>query len=351
MFIPAGRKYESCYLSDHLGNVRVVARPYGRAAQRVQEDHYYPFGLLMPYTRYASSTSTINRLLYNGKELQDEIPGLRCYDYGARFYDPQIGRWHSVDPLAEKYPFLSPYAYCNNNPIRFVDPDGCEFTDDAWKWVNKLIDEVNSRQASHNAKIAEKQAKIDAGGLSARQEKRLNRQIENLKSQNTDLERVRGEVATLAASDQVYNVVESSSQNEPGIEIAYTSFNYSTKALDITISPGAGLGLFSHELRHAYQFDQGLASFGAPQTMGGSFLLDKTDELAGYMRQGMFGSNEGITSINNLPARYKSLPNGPVDVNNFSFQGKKLTDMNQYELKHLSKIMNQAFRYNGKTYY
>jgi RHS repeat-associated protein len=73
------------------------------------------------------SASEANRLMYNSKEKQDyTLNGLELgwYDYHARFYDPAIARWHTMDPLAEKTYGWSPYRYAFNNPVRFVDPKG-----------------------------------------------------------------------------------------------------------------------------------------------------------------------------------------------------------------------------------
>jgi len=111
-------------LKDHLGNVRVVFVENGSSgnAYITQENHYYPFGMEFN-GNWAKNQSVKNDYLYNGKELNTEI-GLNWSDYGARFYDPVVGRWNGVDPLANAMPSWSAYSYTFNNPILFIDPNG-----------------------------------------------------------------------------------------------------------------------------------------------------------------------------------------------------------------------------------
>src|SRR5690606_23744776 len=94
----------------------------------LEENNYYPFGLKhQGYNEIANSyrNEAAEKYKYNGKEFQDELD-LNWYDYHARNYDPALGRWMNVDPLAENSRRWTPYNYAYNNPIFFVDPDGMQ---------------------------------------------------------------------------------------------------------------------------------------------------------------------------------------------------------------------------------
>ncbi|MOA00392.1 hypothetical protein D3C78_1197510 [compost metagenome] len=92
--------------------------PSTGTARVIQEDEYYAFGL-----RKGVTSSSNNRYLYSGKELQES---LGQYDYGARFYDPVIGRFHVIDDLAENHYNLTSYHYVMNNPLLYIDPLGLD---------------------------------------------------------------------------------------------------------------------------------------------------------------------------------------------------------------------------------
>ena len=155
------------YNQDHLGNNREVVDSAGVVRQIT---HYYPFGTpyadpstilnasLQPY-KYnfsiergkrkpaCSSEREKNRPEVNGKEL-DRMHGLDTYDYGARQYNPVTARWDRMDPLCEKYYSISPYVYCMNNPVMFLDPDGRTVEADSLSQMN-IINTVTPEEAEY----------------------------------------------------------------------------------------------------------------------------------------------------------------------------------------------------------
>ena len=115
-------------MRDYLGSVRTVlditrdtAQVSDPALAILEQDDYMPSGIRVNLAALAYDPS--NRYRFNGKE--EQVTGnVGLTDYGARFYDSSVIRWTTPDPLAEKYYSTSPYAFCNNNPVNFVDLDG-----------------------------------------------------------------------------------------------------------------------------------------------------------------------------------------------------------------------------------
>ncbi|SEH39988.1 DUF6443 domain-containing protein [Chryseobacterium culicis] len=105
--------------TDHLGNVRLSYAKNGAGTEIIEENNYYPFGLKHEGYNTLLGNPAYN-YKYNGKELQEN----GMYDYGARMYMPDLGRWGVMDAMSEKYRRHSPYNYAVNNPVMVIDPDG-----------------------------------------------------------------------------------------------------------------------------------------------------------------------------------------------------------------------------------
>lgn len=134
---------------------------------------------------YFSINPMARKYKYNGKELQDEL-GLNFYDYGARNYDPALGRWMNVDPMAEKYYQISPYVYVANNPLLYIDPTGMTIED-----PDKIVEK---QKANLNSSKKNLQGIINSGGMT---EELGNKFIEFF---NNNLD----EISDIEKSDQVY---------------------------------------------------------------------------------------------------------------------------------------------------
>ncbi len=143
-------------IRDHLGSTRlafsdlnddglIIVSDDPQTNELLQEHHYYPFGMEFegPWMMHPIRESAYQ---YNGKELNEDLE-LEWLDYGARWYDPAVGRFSSIDRFAEDFAYQSPYIYGGNNPIKVIDING----DSAWVVTNSWTEEQISNYQSYAA--------------------------------------------------------------------------------------------------------------------------------------------------------------------------------------------------------
>ena len=215
---------------DHLGNVRVSYKrgPTGQL-EITDKNSYYPFGMnILREEKAIFGTASMYNYKYNDKELQET----GIYDYGARFYMPDIGRWGVVDPLAETSRRWSVYTYAFNNPIRFIDPDGRTGQD----WIKMVDPKTNQTTMTYDANIKTvDQAKeagyanVDSVGATG--------EIKNGNGDITHTLNANGSVTNLANNSSAYG-----SSNIDGIEVNALDNRGSFWSFSANFAFGGGAG-------------------------------------------------------------------------------------------------------------
>jgi len=243
-------------LTDHLGNVRSVVA----GTTVAQNTDYFPFGL-------AHTTANLdkNKYLYNGKELQNENIAGKSFnnlDYGARFYDPTIARWNVIDPLAEKYYGLSPFAYCANNPMKFIDPDGRDWKNTEDKEIAK---QLQQQAASRDKSLTKQESRINTKINKVENNVRL-----TVEKQAQKIARQQGRLVDVQAQKAFLSYLSKGITQLDELETFYT-FNTVSEGViptlgsqsdgTIIINNSGDLGNRVHETTHAIQHANGAMTF------------------------------------------------------------------------------------------
>jgi RHS repeat-associated protein len=268
MWLPGG--YYQYYLKDHLGDTRLLVNTSGQGGTVVQQTDYYPFG--MDIACYNGGLD--NKYRYNGKEIQEDVinsKSLTWYDYGARFYDARIGRWHTIDPMTEKGRRWSPYNYGLDNSVRFIDPDG------NWAAVRGNDNSFRKYVRKELQKLTNDKVKIDNSGVIYLKER-------NIAGKELGTESVR----QIVKSDNNHFFFKTNGENSSDPSGGRSNPNISNgigTGSKISINPGTPVEtkttnemtvspsqiVLGHEIRHSAHIDKGRVVTGTGDPNGPNY--------------------------------------------------------------------------------
>jgi RHS repeat-associated protein len=305
------------YIKDHLGNTRLVLNESGTATQ---ETHYYPFGLEMAGL---GTTGSTNKYTYNGKDKQTEF-GLDWLDYGARMYDAAVGRWWTVDPMAEKFYPASPYSYVVNNPIILMDPDGKD-------WV---ITKTTDENGKHHYTITLTVAVLNSGKKESTKEliplfiSELKKQTEKLFSVSSNDNAVYDVtcITTVVQINDKSELDKKELKNYSLVEIKPEE----NKDFDTGRPNTPGYTPNGKELSINEYFVSGMLVSTARQPQNKKTLSHELGHLAGLFHPGTKGT--------------------PTDANNFmGWKPKNLRGINYYQTERMYRLYSAGFLNNKRV--
>ena len=321
----------------------------------VQSATYYPYGephrdpavsagigiagpdlpMSAPTSNIATASTSSNPYLYGGKEYVRR-DGLREYIYGARMFAPSETRYNSADELCELRPWESPYLFCGGNPVRYVDPTGLIFTDNAIPYAKELVAEAFSRM--QNSDIS--------------------------KEDKEKFAQVIREIGSMLVSEQTFDVEvfgEEKCESKGVNNAPHTYYNMDNNAVTFAHPSymfqenesnrikNLRLGDTAHEFKHGYQFligdlDLAVSRGGILMKSKGVIYYDITDERAAYDREELFSgrhtSNQEI--IGN--SQYKKMGLKQSGIGD-------ITPSDYPEINEKAKTLNRVVRTrNGKVF-